>query len=222
CSAIGEGKPYFISRNFNTVLHWNKFDSPDERVLYSVHYKRYGDPYKLNMACQNITTLSCDLTAETPYIYQNSYCAQVFANSHSLGHTALFKPLRDTVLGPPNVSVKATTSSLKVTVTLPLGPDNKTSIEEIFNSTSFSYHNPPTVYTLNITRPSWAAQVHENTTGEFVLNNLKNISVEYCGYVVYVPTVERHRNPSESHTFCVALPGYPRLLFPWFLLLGCL
>ncbi|XP_024254013.1 uncharacterized protein LOC112231494 [Oncorhynchus tshawytscha] len=222
CSAIGEGKPYFISRNFNTVLHWNKFDSPDEGVLYSVHYKRYGEPYKLNMACQNITTLSCDLTAETPYIYQNSYCAQVFANSHSLGHTALFKPLRDTVLGPPNVSVIATTSSLKVTVTLPLGPDNKTSIEEIFNSTSFSYHKPPTVYTLNITRPSWAAQVHENTTGEFVLNNLKNISVEYCGYVVYVPTVERHRNPSESHTFCVALPGYPRLLFPWFLLLGCL
>lgn len=61
---------------------------------FCVHY-RYGEPYKLNMACQNITTLSCDLTAETPYIYQNSYCAQVFANSHSLGHTALFKPLRD-------------------------------------------------------------------------------------------------------------------------------
>uniref|UniRef100_A0A674DM13 Uncharacterized LOC115177124 n=1 Tax=Salmo trutta TaxID=8032 RepID=A0A674DM13_SALTR len=190
---------------------------------FCVHY-RYGEPYKLNMACQNITTLSCDLTAETPYIYQNSYCAQVFANSHSLGHTALFKPLRDTVLGPPNVSVNLTTSSLKVTVTLPLGPDNKTSIEEIFNSTSFSYHDPPTFYILNITRPSWAAQVHKNTTGEFVLNNLKNSNVEYCGYVVYIPTREKYRNASESHTFCVALPGEviccPSRL--WCLLLGSL
>ncbi|XP_055760121.1 uncharacterized protein LOC129837737 [Salvelinus fontinalis] len=222
CSAIGEGKPYFISRNFITVLHWNKFDSPDEGVLYSVHYKRYGEPYKPKMACQNITTLSCDLTAETPYIYPNFYYAEVFANSHSLGHTARFKPLRDTVLGPPNVSVNLTTSSLKVTVTLPLGPDNKTSIEEIFNSTNFSYRNPPTIYILNITRPSWAAQVHKNTTGEFVLDNLKNSNVEYCGYVVYIPTIEIHRNASESHTFCVALPGDPWLLFPWFLLLVCL
>ncbi|XP_031642465.1 interleukin-22 receptor subunit alpha-2-like [Oncorhynchus kisutch] len=95
CSAIGEGKPCFISRNFNTVLHWNKFDSPDEGVLYSVHYKRHGEPYKPKIECQNITTLSCDLTAETPYIYQNSYYAEVFADSHSLGRTALFKPLRD-------------------------------------------------------------------------------------------------------------------------------
>ncbi|KAK6326142.1 hypothetical protein J4Q44_G00017870 [Coregonus suidteri] len=27
-----------------------------------------------------------------------------FGNSHSLGHTAMFKPLRDTVLGPPNLA----------------------------------------------------------------------------------------------------------------------
>ncbi|XP_041726996.1 uncharacterized protein LOC121557223 [Coregonus clupeaformis] len=222
CSAISEGKPYFISRNFNTVLHWNKVDSPDEGVLYSVQYKGYGEPYKLKIECQNITTLSCDLTAETPYIYQNSYYAQVFGNSHSLGHTAMFKPLRDTVLGPPNLSVTPTTSSLKVTVTLPLGPDNKASIEEIYNSTSFSYHNPPTLYILNITHPSWAAQVHKNTTGEFVLNHLKNNNVEYCGYVVYTPTRELHRNASESRTFCVTLPGDLWLLLPWFLLLGCL
>lgn len=222
CSAIGEGKPYLISRNFNTVLHWNKLESPDEGALYSVHYKRLGEPYKPKIECQNITTLSCDLTAETPYIYQNSYYAEVFANNHSLGRTALFKPLRDTVLGPPNLSVTPTTSSLKVTVTLPLGPDNKTSIEEIFNSTSFSYRDPPTFYMLNITHPSWAAQVHRNTTGEFVLNHLINSNVEYCGYVVYIPTREMHRNASESHAFCVALPDDPWLLFPWFLLLGCL
>uniref|UniRef100_A0A8C7TAS0 Fibronectin type-III domain-containing protein n=1 Tax=Oncorhynchus mykiss TaxID=8022 RepID=A0A8C7TAS0_ONCMY len=222
CSAIGEGKPYFISRNFNTVLHWNKVDSPDEGVLYSVHYQRHGEPYKPKIECQNITTLSCDLTAETPYIYQNSYYAEVFADSHSLGRTALFKPLRDTILGPANVSVTPTTSSLKVTVTLPLGPDNKTSIEEIFNSTSFSYHYPPTLYILNITHPSWAAQVHKNTTGEFVLNHLKNNSVKYCGYVVYTPTREMYRNASESSTFCVVLPGEviwcPSRL--WCLLLG--
>uniref|UniRef100_A0A4W5MQZ2 Interferon/interleukin receptor domain-containing protein n=1 Tax=Hucho hucho TaxID=62062 RepID=A0A4W5MQZ2_9TELE len=187
-------------------------------MFFCVHY-RLGEPYKPKIECQNITTLFCDLTAETPYIYQNSYYAEVFANSHSLGRTALFKPLRDTVLGPPNVSVTPTTSSLKVTVTLPLGPDNKTSIEEIFNSTSFSYHDPPTFYILNITHPSWAAQVHRNTTGEFVLNHLKNNNVKYCGYVVYTPTREMYRHASESRTFCVALPGE---VIWWCLLLGSL
>ncbi|XP_029537404.1 uncharacterized protein LOC115142069 [Oncorhynchus nerka] len=92
----------------------------------------------------------------------------------------------------------------------------------MFNSTSFSYHDPPTVYILNITHPSWAAQFHKDTTGEFVLNHLQNNNVKYCGYVVYTPTIEMYRNASESRTFCVALAGYPRLLIPWFLLLGCL
>ncbi|XP_052345376.1 uncharacterized protein LOC118364302 isoform X2 [Oncorhynchus keta] len=44
----------------------------------------------------------------------------------------------------------------------------------------------------------------------------------YCGYVVYTPKREMYRNASESCTFCVALPGEHWLLFPWFLLLGCL
>ncbi|XP_010883684.2 interferon lambda receptor 1 [Esox lucius] len=222
CSAIDEGKPYFISRNFNTVLHWRKADSLGEEVLYSVQYARYGEEYKPKLGCQKITALLCDLTAETPYIYSHSYRARVYANGHLLGQTVNFNPLRETVLGPPIVSVIPTKSSIKVTVMLPLGPNNRTSIEEIFNSTSFSYHIPPTIYTLTITHPSWASQVRETRNGEFVINNLRNNNTEYCGYVHYKPTKEPYRPASENQAFCVTLPGDRWLLIPWFLLFVCL
>lgn len=36
------GKVYFVSKNFNNVLHWDPVEcaSPEEKVLYSVQYKR--------------------------------------------------------------------------------------------------------------------------------------------------------------------------------------
>lgn len=36
------GKVYFTSQNFHNVLHWDpvKSASPEEKVLYSVQYKR--------------------------------------------------------------------------------------------------------------------------------------------------------------------------------------
>ncbi|KAJ7985302.1 hypothetical protein DPEC_G00350670 [Dallia pectoralis] len=222
CPATDGRKPYFLSRNFNTVLHWSKVDSHGKDVWYSVQYTRYGEKFKPKLECLNITALWCDLTTETPYVYSQSYRARVYGNGQLLGQTVNFKPLRETVLGPAVLRVTPKTSSIHVTVTLPLGPDNRTSIEEIFKISSFVNHTPPTLYTLNVTHPRGAAQVHENTDGEFVIDNLRNDNTEYCGYVSYKPTKDLFRPASENQEFCVRLPGERPLLFPWFILLACL
>lgn len=49
-------------------------------------------------------------------------------------------------------------------------------------------------------------QEYETKTGQFVVN-LKNNKTEYCGYVVYKPSIELGRSESENATFCVTLPG---------------
>lgn len=212
-------RPYFASRNFKNVLHWDNVDNPGGgEVLYSVLYRSDEMPaFRPKAACQNLTALSCDLTAETPYIYDVYYYARVEAHTGPIGKTRRFSPMRDTVLGPPILSVIPTPSSLRVTVTLPLAPDNKTSIEDIFNNSIFASQKPPTFYTLNITHPKWAAQVKRSHSGQFDVP-LKNNNTEYCGYVVYCPHLVQHRTPSERKPFCVTLPADPWMLFPWILL----
>ncbi|KAM4600448.1 interferon lambda receptor 1 [Polymixia lowei] len=222
--AAAAGRPTFISRNFANVLHWERAtqDTPGEEVLYSVQYKSYekDEPYQTKAECRNITALSCDLTAETPFVSDVHYIAEVYAKGRLHGRTYRFKPIAETVLGPPTLSLSPTASSLRVNATLPLGP-NGVSIADIFNSSNSLFGNPSTLYTLYITSPKWAAQRNTSATGRFVIN-LKNNNTEYCGYVVYKPTFELGRRQSENASFCVKLPGKPWMLFPWFLVAAAL
>lgn len=62
-----------------------------------MHYSLYSDDsdqsYKIKDECQNITVLYCDLTAETPFVYDVSYHAKVLVNGRAHGSTETrFKP----------------------------------------------------------------------------------------------------------------------------------
>ncbi|XP_070691308.1 interferon lambda receptor 1 [Pempheris klunzingeri] len=224
CLSTGNGKVFFVSRNFYNILHWDpgKPAFPEEKVLYSVQYRSdaVDEPYQIKEECQNITALSCNLTAETPSVHDVHYQARVLVNGSLHGRTTTFKPLAQTVLGPPVLSTYTTVSSLHVDVTLPLGP-NGVSVADIITSSKNGPSKIGTIYTLKITHPKWAAQANETTTGRFVLN-LKNNRTEYCGYVVYKPFSEWGRSESENASFCVTLPGDPLMLLPWFLVIAAL
>lgn len=51
--------------------------------------------YQTKAECQNIPTLTCDLTAETPSIYSVHYLAQVLVDGQQYGYTTRFKPIDD-------------------------------------------------------------------------------------------------------------------------------
>ncbi|KAM4736353.1 interferon lambda receptor 1 [Anableps anableps] len=219
CLSTGNGRVYFISKNFYNVLHWDpvKPDFPDQKVLYSVQYWRGDDlRYHIKHECQNITGLSCDLTAETPSEYDVYYRAKVMVNGTCLKVTTFFTPFRDTVLGPPLLSTHTTVSTLHVNITLPKGP-NGVSIRDIITSTKKGSLKAVLEYTLKITHPHWAAQVIKSTNDHFDIN-LKYKQSVYCGDVVYTPTPEWGRSVSENASFCVTLPDDSQIPFLWPLL----
>ncbi|XP_040020127.2 interferon lambda receptor 1 isoform X1 [Gasterosteus aculeatus] len=219
CLSTVNGKVYFVSKNFHNVLHWDVAAPahPGEEVLCSVQYHSDAADQRFLMkeGCQNITALVCDLTAETPSVHDVNYRARVCCNGDSCGTTTRFKPIAQTALGAPALSTHATASSLHVDVTVPLGPDG-VSVADIITTSKKLPYETGLVYTLNITRPPWAAQVNERTTGQFVID-LKKGRTEYCGYVVYKPETESGRPESERAPFCVTLPGDPLELLPWLL-----
>ncbi|XP_028986160.1 interferon lambda receptor 1 [Betta splendens] len=214
------GKVYFVSKNFNNTLHWDPPESasPQEKVLYSVQYKSDDmDRFQIKKECQDITALSCDLTAETASIYDIQYEAQVFINDTRYGKTTRFKPLAETAFGPPGLTVEATASSLVVNVVLPPGPDGA-SIANIINRSTGGHSKNIIIYTLNIIKPQKAEVVKTNTNPQFVID-LKENEAEYCGHVVYNTLSEWGRSQSQKASFChsVKPPGDYSKLLPWLL-----
>lgn len=163
------------------------------------------DQFQIKKECQNITALSCDLTAETASFYDVQYEARVFVNNACYGKTTRFKPLAESknvfidahvcsrgtkdvvifilsfccptaIFGPPKLSINTAASSLLVNVTLPLGPDG-VSIANIINRSTNGHSKSVIIYTLNITEPKWAALVslHWNTT--YIMTQLHLINV---------------------------------------------
>ncbi|XP_060906101.1 interferon lambda receptor 1 [Labrus mixtus] len=218
-------KVYFDSRNFNNVLRWVPVEPafPGQKVLYSVKYwsdAKEDQPYQMKVDCQNITALSCDLTAETPSVYDVHYRAQVYVNGSVHGRTTSFKPLAHTKLGPPSLSIYTTASSLHVKVSLPSGP-NGVSVADIITRNKIGPSESFIVYVINITSPKWAAKVNQSKTGRFVIN-LKNNHTKYCGYVVYMPSAEWGRSKSEKALFCDKLQSNHRKILPWLLVSAAL
>ncbi|XP_076593888.1 interferon lambda receptor 1 [Chaetodon auriga] len=225
CLSTNNGNVKFVSKNFNNTLCWDPVEPAfaGGNSTYSVQYSSdaEGQLYQIKEGCQNITALSCDLTAETPSIYDVGYWAKVFVNGRIHGHTITrFMPIADTVFGPPILSIHTTATSLHVNVTLPSGPHG-VSIANIISSSKKGPSKTAVVYTLKITDPKWATQVNETKTGQFVIN-LKNNRTEYCGYVVYKPNYKWGRSESENASFCVTLRGDPLMLLPWLVLSAAL
>ncbi|KAK7887068.1 hypothetical protein WMY93_026689 [Mugilogobius chulae] len=186
CVISGQENVFFTSKNFINILRWNPAGPrfPGEKVRYNVLYSdKDGGEFKRKAGCQNITELFCDLTAETPAVYDVHYRAKVEADDVDYGQTIKFKPVAETVLGAPILSHSINSTSLNIVV-----------------------------YSLTITKPQEAAQTTESRSGHFVVN-LKNAQREYCGYVEYKPAVEWGRPLSESTSFCVTQPDHSWLLW---------
>ncbi|XP_071326022.1 interferon lambda receptor 1 [Trachinotus anak] len=217
CLSTGNGTVYFVSKNFHNILHWDhvKPATQGEKVLYSVQlWNDVDEQFRIKEGCQNITALTCDLTAETPAAPYVHYKAQVFANGHLFGQTLnRFKPIADTILGPPILSTYTTASSLNVNVILPMGP-NGVSVADIIISSKTGPSKAVIIYILKITEPEWAALVDETTTGQFVIN-LKSKQTKFCGHVIYKPSSEWGRKESEKAPFCVTLQGDHWMLLSW-------
>ncbi|XP_028325462.1 interferon lambda receptor 1 [Gouania willdenowi] len=220
CVSTSKGKVYFVSKNFFNVLHWDPLNkaSPSENFHYTVHYRRHAEELHSVKECQNITALSCDLTAFTPTLHDVRYYAHVYANGRPLGFTKKFYPLTETHFSSPNLTIHTTATHLHVKVTLPLGP-NGVSIADIlkvgFPKVVFDYN-------LKITKPKWAAhEIRNNTSGQFNIALRSNQT--YCGYVVYRPSVQWNHK-SEKAEFCATLPsipaGKPPIFLPWIVLGG--
>ncbi|XP_051921911.1 interferon lambda receptor 1 [Hippocampus zosterae] len=217
CLPTGDGNVFFRSKNFYNVLHWHaaKPWPADRKVLYRVQYKRYGsgDPYRMKSACQNITALHCDLTAETPSLPDVSYMARVYADGKLHGSTTSFNPIKNTTLGPVLLSTGATAASLLVRAALPLGP-NGVSVADIFRSSKSGPVDTSIQYTFNLTSPEWALQYDRRVSDQFVFN-LKSNGSKYCGYVVYRPLFLSGRPESEKAYFCATLSGDAAEILPW-------
>ncbi|XP_023124801.2 interferon lambda receptor 1 [Amphiprion ocellaris] len=213
CLATGKDSVYFVSKNFHNVLHWAAVNpaSPGQKVLYSVQYwsDAKDQKWQEKEECQNITGLSCDLTAETPSVHDVHYQARVRVNGTSYGRTTRIRPLAETILGAPILSNYTRGSSLYIDITLPLGP-NGVSIEDII-AKSKSWSSKPILYTLNITHPQWPVEIQKSKTKQFIIN-LKKKQTKYCGNVVYKLSSEWGRPESESASFCVTLSDNTQLL----------
>nr|XP_015805539.2 interferon lambda receptor 1 [Nothobranchius furzeri] len=206
CLSVGNGEVYFVSKNFHNVLIWDPVNS-DQDEVYSVQYLHYNDEgqFRIKEDCQNIRTLSCDLTAETPSVDQEYYFARVMSKGRSIGITTKFHPFRDTILGPATLSTHITASVLHINVTLPLGPKG-VSLQDIINSSKS--RGSKMEYILNITQPTLHAQELKNKTGQFNIEMMPNLG-SYCGHVVYKPIPGWGREPSEKAFFCVKLQDNP-------------
>ncbi|CAL1610205.1 unnamed protein product [Knipowitschia caucasica] len=211
----GKEKVLFTSRNFINVLEWTaaKQRSPGEKILYSVLYSDTdGEEFKKKAECQNITELFCDLTEETPPVYDVDYRAKVQVQGSDYIQTKRFKPVAKTVLGAPLVSLVVKKRTLHVDVKTPLGRNNA-SVSDIIKKIKIGASEIPTFYSLIITEPQRAVQEMETTTGHFEVD-LKDSQAEHCGYVVYKPGVEWGRPVSEKADFCVTPPA-GEAWWPW-------
>ncbi|XP_036395162.1 interleukin-20 receptor subunit alpha-like [Megalops cyprinoides] len=187
---------YFVSRNFQHILHWEKQNSSTGKpVLYSVQYIIYGHQWQEKAECQNITVLSCDLSAEMKNTHEYYY-SRVTADGAELGVTPRFRPMDDTVLGPPIVSVLAGAESLDLTVRLPTGPDNRTSLEDLIKA---GLQGRVIQYTARINSSDGAVQENRTSSAIITFNHLKN-NRRHCGTVSYTYAV---RSQSEAFEFCV-------------------
>lgn len=66
-------------------------------MLWSVPFHSYEDnsTFQTKAECQNILTLTCDLTAQTPSKYSVHYLALVLVDGVHYGYATRFNPIAD-------------------------------------------------------------------------------------------------------------------------------
>ncbi|XP_075059247.1 interleukin-20 receptor subunit alpha-like isoform X2 [Mixophyes fleayi] len=112
----------FSSENLKNQLTWLP-PQKSEGIHYTVEYRVYGaECWQQKLECTNINKTWCDLTNETTY-YEEQYYGRVTASNQNCSHTnksQRFKPLQDTILGPPTVNLFYSGASIEINLTHPV------------------------------------------------------------------------------------------------------
>ncbi|XP_068006492.1 interleukin-22 receptor subunit alpha-2 isoform X1 [Melanerpes formicivorus] len=125
--SIKPQKVEFHSLNFNNTLHWQPGRAREARdTVYFVQYKVYGQSTWQNKDdCWGIQSHVCDLTNETSNI-QEPYYGRVKAASAGVysdwSLSCRFTPWRETIIGPPSVTVVHSNKFIKVKLQAPCSP----------------------------------------------------------------------------------------------------
>ncbi|KAM6141122.1 interleukin-10 receptor subunit beta isoform 2-T2 [Pterocles gutturalis] len=104
-------------------------------LLYGSHINLPGHTYK-NVST-NLRVTECDVSSLSAY---GNYILQVRAeseNSHSDWVTIRFKPMDDTVIGPPDVKVKSESGSLHVDFIGPIAAHDRWPLKQYYGSWNY-------------------------------------------------------------------------------------
>ncbi|KAL7385254.1 hypothetical protein ABVT39_018402 [Epinephelus coioides] len=115
---------HLTSYNLNLVLRWDSPEQPASSLIYTTEYKSIVTDYKVG--CVNISTLECDFTM-CPNIsvfeygkYRGRVRAQLGTESSAWVESNQITMDRDTIIGPPSVSLLSNGGVVEVSIKDPL------------------------------------------------------------------------------------------------------
>ncbi|KAM6084800.1 interleukin-22 receptor subunit alpha-2 isoform 2-T3 [Theristicus caerulescens] len=182
--SIKPQKVEFRSLNFNSTLHWQPGTARDARdTVYFVQYKVYGQSTWQNKDdCWGIQGHVCDLTSETSDIQEPYYGRVKAASAGVYSNWSLscrFTPWRETMIGPPTVTVVHSNKSIILKLQAPRSPYKRKRGSQIPMSNYYDLLYQ--VFIINnllnelkqssgIVKASMTVQVSENKIGLFFRN----------------------------------------------------
>lgn len=188
------------SYNLDLVLKWDPPGNVTVEVLYTTGFRRFPDNAQLTPACVNTSALHCDLTDPNlglKIMEFGEYSAAVRALTRNQTsewvHSEKLSMDRDTVIGPPAVSLVSSGAALEVSISDP----------EFRLSTVANVFGPPKYHI------SYWPQGHKHmATSVLVQQNRAVLSdlqpwTEYCVQVhVQVATKWNVNPPKPSEPVC--------------------
>ncbi|XP_013881259.1 interleukin-10 receptor subunit beta [Austrofundulus limnaeus] len=190
------------SKNLDLVLRWDPPNGAPSGLIYTAEFRSSISAYR--EGCVNISVPQCDLTSFKTSVY-GTYIGRVRAllgsESSAWVDSNHIMPDKDTIIGPPNVTVLSHGRTLDVSITDP--KFHSSSLRDVYNSASYKV----TYWKKGQKDKSEHKEVQQTRV---VLSNLEPKS-EYC---VQVRIVTDH-NPSEpSSIICESTTDEESLWVP--------
>ncbi|CAN9498052.1 unnamed protein product [Ophioblennius macclurei] len=177
---------HLSSYNMNLVLRWDLPEGDTSGLLYTAEYKNPVSSYRT--ACMNISALECDLTHHQLSAF-GEYTGRVQARRRAESSDWVeSNPItldKDTIIGPPSVSLFSTEATIVVTVKDP----------EFWNSDVRSVYDGVT-YNITYWKRTQTEKGRKYLTTQQTRVVLKDLDTrsEYCVQVRL--TTDRNSNPS--------------------------
>ncbi|KAM4608347.1 cytokine receptor family member b1 [Polymixia lowei] len=174
------------SRNFHYVLHWDPGPGTPPGTQYKI-FRRCKNITKQLKNHSNTTTRyklkKLNIESECRFHVQASYNQSQSRESNVIA----FLPFRDTVIGPPELSLAGCGNCIEVNISLPETGSNVTKILKFYGA-SFKIFWKKTGESLVSSSPA--------SSSESIVNNLE-AGVEYCVQVHIMINTNTNTEPSD-------------------------